>query len=138
MLPLGEFAHRPLFVETEELRELFIALHVKAWVLTLDKAGHVEDAGLGIKENVVGDIGDLCFDRRGFINRLSVNKQFSHVLPVDTHQMTDERGLSSTVRPNKTVYRALRRRQRETVKSMKAVKALDEPLSFNHGHFPPS
>ena len=132
LLALAHAAQRPLFIEREDLAELFKALLIEPRVQPAVKAHHIAQPRLHKVEPVVGDGGDARLHARIFPDLLAVKAHAALILTVNARQVAQQRRLACAVRPDKAVDRAARHAQIRAVERGKAVKGLFKTSYFDH------
>ena len=132
LLALAHAAQRPLFIEREDLAELFKALLIELRVQPAVKAHHIAQPRLHKVEPVVGNGGDARLHVRVFPDGLAVKGHAALILAVNAREVAQQRRLARAVRPDKAVDRAARYAQIRAVKRGKAVKGLFKTAYFDH------
>ena len=132
LLALAHAAQRPLFIEREDLAELFKALLIELRVQPAVKAHHIAQSRLHKVEPVIGNGGDARLHARIFPDLLAVKAHAALILAVNARQVAQQRRLARAVRPDKAVDRAARHAQIRAVERGKAVKGLFKTAYFDH------
>ena len=133
LLPLAELAHQFFGIQFKSRAQGLKALCGEIGVHVPIESHHVQDRGLAVIKDLVGDIGDAALDGGVFKDLLAADADLPRILPVDAGQVADQGGLARAVGAHQAVDRALWRVQIQAVQRPKPVKALAEPAYFNHG-----
>ena len=130
--PLGKPPDGALFVQIENLFQLFVPLHGEVGVEAPVKPHHVTDGGSAEIVPVVGNGGDPGFQRRVFPHVLAPQLHRAAVLPENTGEVADDGGLAGAVGAYQPVNRAGGDAEGGVIQGGEAVKGLDDVFHFNH------
>ena len=128
---LAELSQGLFRIQIEDFAQLSKPVHPEGRIDVTENLHHIMDSRLGIKEDIVRNIGDACLDGRVFKDRLSIHQNISAILPINARQAADAGALPRSVCSDQTVNRTGRNGKIHPVQGTKSVKGFDQISNHN-------